>query len=1121
MSKQRRVAIAIKDLSKSLTREYIAKIQCSLELPEFIIERVNKSSYYGIEFLLQLKSWDGFQPQKFMYIIEEINDQDLITPAKKIPWLHPIASKSVPEMKTATTFMKLLRKVPLRDWNLILTSYDISDCYDMGDVLGYCVDEGIITKDLSLLCKLMKSIQQSEKMIEEIQEYNIIFEQFSEEEFENLLYSVINVYEEENQIEWIEKLRAYMLSRNKDVNIILDKETISLTSVYTPLTVIKHNSTKSQSEEGTTVKEIEFLREMSKEVFEIVDFELHLTRCRAKRPEVWTLVGNPGCGKTFLCNYAGYYYGIDKMEMHQYLLTIPCRDPEWHAIEVARQDDNEINKFIRRWLRIALPLDAGWAEQLVKYLMNSGGENLLLIIDGLDEFIKTVPFHTTLLYLLLQKRILSNATVLLTSRPGAWSDISSQYKNEFKINTHFQVLGFSPRNRDSYFEKRMRNVSKLDETRKLFRRHNELNLLALVPVNASLFSSLFNDTEDILAQTLTDVYQELITYMIRRQMSRMELREYTKVLQIEHFAPEIQECINIIGEEAYKGIYDRELICKDDITLCIGGKEYQCERLGLMQEEIIIAKLGGRMKLWNFAHLTLQEFVSAIWLSNQIWTNQCIISRYLTSTTHVFYMFKMVMRFLSGHLSDRARVILTILFNRLLHNTLPIHNLPMYYQLTYDFHRIVNVSNWKEFTKEFLLLISIIFESKQYFLLPDHFIKLLPTPLHLYFVSTVSPNEWYTFMLSLAYLPHIHMIFINLVCITTDLFEYFLSQIDKCRLTNLALIFTKQSSSEILSYTRIISSVRLPPTINISIELYECSTTTTDVLFPRLTDQFSGSLAIHRTSLSKQNIWNLVNTFHSIHNFYYGQTTDSRDWLIKDFIASHNPQNGLFIIEQLDHPLYISPEIISQISSLQEIHMRTRDSCTILPYLHAFSNLTYLSLDSYSKPTYNESYRNSLTQTILRNSNTLRGLVLSDLEAMGFDTWESILTPIQRCNNLIELRIFDFNPNDISYWSTAIDSLQSLIYLRLEQIPLQPKEMYILCDSLAYHPIIRGLTIVSCNLNSTACKHLNYLIKSLPKLMRLDISRNLEIRAPDHNQLILLKETAAKYAVDVVYLGLT
>ena len=58
--------------------------------------------------------------------------------------------------------------------------------------------------------------------------------------------------------------------------------------------------------------------------------------------------------------------------------------------------------------------------------------------------------------------------------------------------------------------------------------------------------------------------------------------------QISGFASEIKEWISVIREEAYKGIYDSEIVCKDDVTLCLGEKEYKCERLGLMQEHFVV-----------------------------------------------------------------------------------------------------------------------------------------------------------------------------------------------------------------------------------------------------------------------------------------------------------------------------------------------------------------------------------------------------------------------------------------------------------------------------------------------------------------------------------------------------
>ena len=456
---QEGLAAAMKQLSRALTREDIVKIEISLAIPNQIIEKVKHSDEPGSKLLTLLKKWDEFNPVKFIQVIEEMNNRELLSLARKIPWLNPSVPKQVTiEKKTTHTFIELLRDVSSCDWEIIALNITTSD--NTEEILNNCIQEGIITKDLSVLCKAMTEIERVD-LVPKIKNYSSMFEGLSEEEFKTKLLSEIEYEGEDNHSQWMRKLREYMLLQHRDVSVILDKEMVALKSVYTPLTVIKQKTDRVKPEEETSVNEIEFLRKMNKvqrryetDVSKdttkndcegksgIIDFESHLSHCRTEEPEVWILIGNPGCGKTFLCKYAGYQYGMDNIENFQYLLCIPCRDTEWHEIEVARQEDNKINKYILRWLRISLPLGVGWAESLTRYLMRTGGESLLLIIDGLDEFIKTVPFDTTLLYLLLQKRILPSATILLASRSGAWSNVYTQFGNEMKINKHYQVLGF-------------------------------------------------------------------------------------------------------------------------------------------------------------------------------------------------------------------------------------------------------------------------------------------------------------------------------------------------------------------------------------------------------------------------------------------------------------------------------------------------------------------------------------------------------------------------------------------------------------------------------------------------------------------------------------------------------
>ena len=121
------------------------------------------------------------------------------------------------------------------------------------------------------------------------------------EEFKNKLLSKVEYKEEDNHPQWKRKLREYTLLQNRDVSVILDRETLQLKSVYTPLAVIEREPGMIKPEE-TTIREIESLKKMN--IYTrtgTIDFEYHLTNCSVNNPEVWTKIGNPDCGKTFLC----------------------------------------------------------------------------------------------------------------------------------------------------------------------------------------------------------------------------------------------------------------------------------------------------------------------------------------------------------------------------------------------------------------------------------------------------------------------------------------------------------------------------------------------------------------------------------------------------------------------------------------------------------------------------------------------------------------------------------------------------------------------------------------------------------------------------------------------------
>ena len=1123
------------ELSAKLTTSDIVRVKQLIEIPEGLCENISE----GIHFLFAIKRWKERNPFLFHQALQDVRP-DLIVQACKIKWLC-VSSPSEYEYEekelSIKTLVELLEsEITQSEWLMVYMSVseEVEEKPGFEVTLSKLLEEGLIERDMNSMRTILEGIERID-IIEKLKPYEKMLWEMEEGEFESKLKKEINKQAKEMK-QWEQNLKAFLETQYGTVQQMLgDDTTVNLAEVYIDLTILKQKPRAINFKDETTYNEIAYLRSIANKEVEItpVDFTKELLTFEQTKPEIWCLIGNPGCGKTFLAKRTALRFSSSELVGIKYTISIPCRSTDWHSMESTRYEEElEIEtEYISKWLCLGLPKGPNWSKDLAKHLTESDGEGLLLIIDGLDEFTRKVPFGKTFLCLLLTRQSLTKSTIILTSRPGAWTDISSVH--ELKIDRYYQVLGFSPENRDLYFKKQIINETKLKACWDLMERHDEMKQLSLIPVNASLFAALLKGEDSTSINTLSKLYYELTFYMIRRELSRMGLQEFSRVALISDLHTDIQACLKGIGFIAFLGVANRDLASEENVPLIMGHEEYPSNCLGLAHEHYKKEAVGLIKKVWTFAHLTMQEFTAAHWLSTSTWTEQCYSIRYISHSSENFSLFKMLVRFLCGILSHKSAAILSIMYRYLTPQPISMIGMPMsYLQISDVFNDFIPYTGLKDFAKINFQLTSMLFESNAKSI-PNwfkHFTQFLPFPLYLYFSEAVSPNEWFCFLQSLQFLSQIQLIHIHTEYINPIQFKCLLKEMRNCFINYLAISFYDKDSTTVLEYTNLIRDTEFCFDTKISIDLSECnmSDTTAVELFSPTTNQNLSCITLIGTWLSNEFLKALSNQLTALDCIVlpdmYKEEYYSEDSLppinYEILLPSLCQATQLQVLRLNDFPeeydLYLRA-MLPNFSNLQEIQLDDYSQLTALPNL---SSLTYLQIGDDGRAmnhTDSNTLYIDLLQIITDNRHRLRTVKLYELEYSGLRSWSIFLNVLSLCTKLVELEIRNkpLPADDTSQWSILGNDLKLLVVLVLDNVPLYDIGFQSLCAGLAYHTNIRMLGVSYAELTSLSYDTLMQLLPTITQLERLYVSDFEEL---DREASKLLQQTADEYSIQLVLL---
>ena len=340
-----------------------------------------------------------------------------------------------------------------------------------------------------------------------------------------------------------------------------------------------------------------------------IPFAYDPSQVEVSYPKLIVVTGAPGVGKSTFAWELCRKWGCGEFLQH-YSLVILLRLRDENVREARVLTD------------ILFHPKKSVSESLAVEIEQNNGEGVLFILEGFDELPETLRVTSSLYLDLIYGRLLPLATVLVTSRPWAISDL--HWKAKERISQQFEILGFTKQQIDEYLISiTLDDSNLLDELRCYISFNPPIHAAMYIPLNAAIVFDVYRDrrgrTDCIIPNTMTELYTAFsLTLLIRYLVGKGE--RIRKVSSFEDLPKEIYGKFLNICQLASKGIRYREQLIFSDLP-------DDFETLGFMQSVPELHFSGGVSVSYNFLHLTVQEFLAAYYLSLQQDEVQIISSR--------------------------------------------------------------------------------------------------------------------------------------------------------------------------------------------------------------------------------------------------------------------------------------------------------------------------------------------------------------------------------------------------------------------------------------------------------------------------------------------------------------
>ena len=306
--------------------------------------------------------------------------------------------------------------------------------------------------------------------------------------------------------------------------------------------------------------------------------------------------GAPGVGKSTLCWQLCRLWSEGKLQH------------DWDLVVLVELRDETIRKATSVYDLLYHP-DDKIRKLLAQEILLREGKGLMVIFDGYDELSFDQRNEFSLIQQILSNRILEKATIVVTSRPIAMKRLPNQFVQT--LDKHIEIVGFNETDIHTYITLACKDNIELSKSLRLYISSQPFILSIMYnPLHCTIVTELYIQywqygQKEFAPSTLTELYNALVAILLKRSLP---LHQSSDIEELTDLPTHVYNNLMQLAELAANGLTTSQYIYNN----------VPCDTLGLMVSVRQIHDVRPKKTAYMFLHVTLQEYLSALYLHHRI-----------------------------------------------------------------------------------------------------------------------------------------------------------------------------------------------------------------------------------------------------------------------------------------------------------------------------------------------------------------------------------------------------------------------------------------------------------------------------------------------------------------------